>query len=183
MPAPSTDLVRRYRELPFPSGHLGDCPENYLKCQLLSAMGTHANEPAVSQLLLDILASPGEFDLVRIDAAKTVGLDVSDNSPLVRELKGQLWQTVSNRDENLLVRQQAAQCLEFGFGGEAEPAIVEQILFDDDDDLDVRHGLLIYLKSPGAGPLVKDLLPRLRNHDYWSQFDQALDAIAGESQS
>lgn len=175
-----SELVARYRALPFPSGELGDCAENYLKCQILSALGQYANEPEVLQLLLDILSERGELDLARMDAAKIVALEIDGRSPLERQLKDQLWCIAANVADNQLVRQQVAQCLQFGFGGKDEARIVEQVLFDDHDDVDVRFGLLHYLADPRAAALAKELLPRLREHWYWSQFEAALDAITAK---
>jgi hypothetical protein len=172
------EVVARYRAMPFGTDALGDCAENDAKVKLLAELDDHANAEVVAQLLLDVLSATDEFDLARIEVAKIVGIYINDQCPLERQLKNQLWHIVCNTDDDTLVRQHASQHIEIGFGGADEQQQVERLLFDDDDDTDVRHGAFSYLKSTPDVSFAHNLVPRLRAHSYWQEFDGALTEIA-----
>lgn len=173
-----SDLVERYRRLPFPSGELGDCDENSEKPAILCEIDEHANRPDVSQLLLDILTDSDEYDLARVEATRIVGIYVDDSSPLEERLKRQLWAIFADRDGDALVRQHASQNIAVGFGGESELKVVERVLFDDEDDVDVRHGAFSYLKDAIDTAFVQRLIPRLRRHPYWSKYKTAIAELS-----
>src|SRR5689334_17977413 len=116
----ASELVARYRALPFLTDHLGDCSDNHLKSEILRSIDEHATHPDVSRLLLDVLNAPLEYDLARIEAIKIVRLYVDDSSPLERDLKRQIWKIFSNKDDDVLVRQHASQNFSVGFGGDDE---------------------------------------------------------------
>jgi hypothetical protein len=88
--ASPSQLIAKYRSLPFPSDALGDCTDNHTKTDILRCLDEYANDENVGLLLLDILHSPNEYDLARIEAAKIVGIYVSESSPLERRLKQQV---------------------------------------------------------------------------------------------
>jgi hypothetical protein len=69
-----------------------------------------------------------------------------------------------------------------GFGGDVEPQIIERLLFDDDDDLDVRHGAFCYLSESTDAALVNRLVPRLQAHEYWSNFSSSIPHVKSLSQ-
>ncbi|MDB5338647.1 MAG: hypothetical protein JWN70_4266 [Planctomycetaceae bacterium] len=166
----TAELVARYRALPFASDHLGVCPTNHAKVELLCQLDEYFNESIVSQLLLDILTSADEYDLARIEAAKIVGIYVTDASPLDRQLKRQVWNVFADSNEDRLVRQHASQHISGGFGGEAEHDIIERLLFDDEDDIDVRHGALEYIRRTDDTEFVNRLIGKLKVHPYWGKF-------------
>ena len=172
------EIVAQYRALPFGTDALGDCAENDAKVKLLAELDDHANTEVVAQLLFDVLSATHEFDIARIEAAKIVGIYINDQCPLERQLKNQLWHIVCNTDDDTVVRAHASQNIEIGFGGADEQQQVERLLFDDDDDIDVRHGALSYLKSTPDVSFAHNLVPRLRAHSYWQKFDGTLGEIA-----
>jgi hypothetical protein len=100
-----SELVVRYRTLPFRSDALGDCANNHQKLDILRDLDEYANDENVGQLLLDILNAPDEYDLARIEATKIVGLYVDSSSPLERQLKRQVWNIFADRNDDTLVRQ------------------------------------------------------------------------------
>lgn len=163
-------LVARYRSLPFPSDDLGDCADNHVKPDILRDLDEYANDQHVGQLLLDILNTPNEYDLARIEAVKIVHLYIDASSPLERQLKRQVWNIFADTNEDTLVRQYASQHISVGFGGDSELEIIERLLFDDDDDIDVRHGAFDYLSASTEVEFVNRLVPKLREHEYWSKF-------------
>jgi hypothetical protein len=173
-------LVARYRALPFPSDVLGDCAENYAKPDILRDLDQHANDQTVGQLLLDILSDSDEYDLARIEAAKIVHLYIDESSPLERQLKQQVWNIFADANEDTLVRQHASQNICVGFGGDAELKIIERLLFDEDDDIDVRHGAFSYLRHATDSAFLNRLIPRLRDHAYWSKFPSSIPATEPE---
>ncbi len=175
-----SDLVVRYRALPFPSDDLGDCADNHAKPDILRDLDEHANNENVGELLLDILNASDEYDLARIEAAKIVHLYVDDSSPFERQLKQQVWNIFADANEDTMVRQHASQNTCVGFGGDAELEIIERLLFDEDDDIDVRHGAFSYLSHTTHSAFVNQLVPRLHNHDYWSKFPNSIPNLKPE---
>lgn len=175
-----TDLVARYRSLPFPSDDLGDCAENHAKMNILRNLDGQANEPHVSQLLLDILATPNEYDLARIEAAKIVGLYINETSPLESQLKQQVWNIFADLNDDTLVRQHASQNLSVGFGGDLEHRIIERVLFDGDEDENVRHGALGYVQDSKDRNLTARIIPRLTADPYWGTFSRLIAELEAE---
>jgi len=172
--------VAQYRALPFPSDSLGDCADNHAKLDILRDLDEHANDEDVGQLLLDILNSPNEYDLARIESAKIVGIYVDKSSRLERKLKQQVWKIFADTDEDTLVRQHASQNICVGFGGDAELGIIERVLFDEDEDIDVRHGAFSYLRHAMDLAFINRLVPRLRDHEYWSRFPNSIPEFPRE---
>jgi hypothetical protein len=172
-----SQLIAQYRSLPFPSDALGDCADNHAKPSILCCLDEHANDEGVGRLLLDILHSSDEYDLARIEAAKIVGIYVSESSPLERQLKQQVWNIFADKNEDTLVRQHASQNICVGFGGDAEVGIIERVLFDEDDDIDVRHGAFSYLRDATDLTFINGLVPRLRDHEYWSRFQSSMPEL------
>ena len=80
--------------------------------------------------------------------------------------------------DDVVVRQHASQHIEAGFGGPSEQQLIGQLLFNDEDDEDVRHGALSYLESTPDIEFAVGLIPKLRAHAYWQAYDSTLDAIA-----
>lgn len=177
IPKPPDELVEQYRALPFPSDHLGDCDVNHAKPEILQQLGVHANDEVVGQLLIDVLTAPEEYDLARVEAAKIVGINVDASSALEHRLKQCLWGIVGDTREDELVRQHASQGIEAGFGGEDELQIVERILFDEEDDDSVRHGVFEYLSTAIDIDFVNRIVPRLREHSYWSKFESSIPPV------
>ncbi len=179
MTDPSTELVTRYRSLPFPSDLLGDCTDNHAKLDLLGDLDDYANRESVGQLLLEILMATDEHDLARIEAAKIVGICVDNSSPLEHQLKQRLWKIFADTNDHTLVRQHASQNICAGFGGDSEHEVVERLLFDEEDDIDVRHGAFSYVSDTTDRLFVNRVVPRLQKHEYWSRFPDSIpDLIA-----
>ena len=172
------ELVATYRGLTIGTDAMGDIPENLSKVELLQQLDEHANAEAVAKLLLDVISSTSEFDLARIEAIKILGIYVGDSCNIERKLKRQLWAVLGDVQDDVVVRQHASQYIEIGFGGPNEQQMIEQLLFNDEDDEDVRHGALSYLESTPDIAFAVGLIPKLRKHSYWQAYDSALDAIA-----
>lgn len=177
MTALLSQLIAKYRSLPFPSDALGDCADNHAKTDILRCLDEYANDESMGLLLLDILQSPNEYDLARIEAAKIVRIYVNQSSPLERRLKQQVWSIFADKNEDTLVRQHASQNICVGFGGDAEVSIIERVLFDEDDDIDVRHGAFDYLCDATDLTFINDLVPQLRDHEYWSRFSSSMPKL------
>jgi len=169
----ATEAVRRYRALPPDAGD-----DDEVRIELLQALESYANDAEVGALLGEILRARGEYDLARIEAIKIVHLYVDETSPLEQALKRAVWDLFADRSEDALVRQHASQNLDAGFGGDQERAVVERVLFDDGDDLDVRHGAFRYLRGVTDAAFVRQMLPRLRGHAHWSRYRDALERLA-----
>ena len=67
-------LVAEYRSLPPSSDDLPDTGPNERKCKILFELDEQANDPDVSQLLLEVLRDSREFDLARVEAIKVVAI-------------------------------------------------------------------------------------------------------------
>lgn len=173
----TAELVARYLALPFGSDRLGDCPMNHAKVELLCQLDEYANESNVSQLLLDILASTDEYDLARIEATKIIGIYINETSPLERQLKYQIWNVFADSNDETLVRQHASQRISVGFGGDTEQSIIERLLFDDEDDIDVRHGALQYVRKSDDTEFVTRIVGKLKAHPYWGEFKSFFDKM------
>lgn len=93
-------LVAEYRALPASSNDLPDSGDNDRKCVILIALDAHANEPSVSQLLLDVLQDPNEFDLARVEAIQVAGLYVAESNPLHAALTAELARIASSAVED-----------------------------------------------------------------------------------
>lgn len=169
-----TELIQRYRELPFPSDHLGDCEENDEKIELLLDLEEFANDELVGNLLFDILDTPNEFDLARIEAIKIVGVSVDDSSPLAQKLRRRVWEIFGDRNEDTMVRQHASQNLCEGHGVEGELELIERVLFDEGDNIDVRHGAFSFVERAKNDTSVQQLIPKLRSHPLWSKYSGEL---------
>jgi hypothetical protein len=105
-------LVSEYRSLPPSSDHLPDTGPNDRKRNILLELDEQANDPDVSQLLLDVLRDPREFDLARVEAIKVVGLYVSDDNPLAEQLWAEVYQIAAS-DEDLMLQGWAEQSVDF----------------------------------------------------------------------
>jgi hypothetical protein len=105
-------LVREYRSLPPSSDHLPDDGPNGRKTAILRELDEDANDPDVSQLLLDILRDPAEFDLARVEAVQVAGLYIDESSPLAQELKAELERIVRDEEEDEMVRGWAERYVE-----------------------------------------------------------------------
>ena len=81
-----------------------------------------------------------------------------------------MWSIFADTNEDTLVRQHASQNISVGFGGDCESEIIERVLLDEDDDIDVRHGVFSYLSRATDPTFVKGLASRLHEHQYWSRF-------------
>lgn len=165
-----TELIQRYRALPFPSDPLGDCEENDEKIELLLDLEEFANDEQVGKLLFEILDTSDEFDLARIEAIKIVGVSVDDSSPLAEKLRRRVWEIFGDRDEDTMVRQHASQNLCEGHGGEGELELIERVLFDESDNIDVRHGAFSFVERAKNDAFVEQLASKLRGHAFWSKY-------------
>ena len=83
-------LVAEYRSLPPSSDHLPDDGPNSRKREIIFELDEQANDADVSQLLLDVLRDPKEFDLARVEAMKVLNTYVEPDNPLYE----QLWSAV-----------------------------------------------------------------------------------------
>ena len=95
-------LVAEYRSLPPSSDHLPDTGPNHLNCEILFALDEQANEPDVSQLLLEVLRDAREFDLARVEAAKVVGIYVRDDNPLAGRLWAEMYRIAAGDEDEML---------------------------------------------------------------------------------
>lgn len=166
----TSELEGRDRPLPFARDHLGDYPANHPKVEFLCQLDESSNESIVSRLWLDILASEDEYDLARIEAAQIVGIEVTDASPLERQLQRPVWNVFAGPHEDRLVRQHASQPISGRFGGESEHDIMEHLLFGREDDVDVRHGALEYIGKADDVVFVNRLIGKLKAHPYRGKF-------------
>jgi hypothetical protein len=95
-------LVAEYRSLPPSSDHLPDTGPNDRKCRILFDLDERANDPEVSQLLLEILRDPREFDLARVEAMKVVGIYISDDNPFAEKLRAELDRIAASAEDEML---------------------------------------------------------------------------------
>ena len=98
-------LVAEYRALPPSTDHLPDDGLNSRKREILFAPYEQANDPDVSQLLLDVLRNPLEFDLARVEAMKLVNTFVEGDNPLCEELWSavrRIAESEGHHDDDLL---------------------------------------------------------------------------------
>jgi hypothetical protein len=105
-------LVAEYRSLPPSSDHLPDTGPNDRKCKILFELDEQANNPDVSQLLLDVLRDPREFDLARVEAIKIVGIYISDDNPLAEQLWAEVYR-IAGKDDDLMLQGWAQQSVDF----------------------------------------------------------------------
>jgi hypothetical protein len=56
----------------------------------------------VSQLLLEVLRDPLEFDLARAEAIKLVGIYLSDTNPLAGQLRAELERIAASDEDEIL---------------------------------------------------------------------------------
>jgi hypothetical protein len=104
-------LVVEYRSLPPSSDHLPDTGPNDRKCKILLKLDEQANDPEVSQLLLDVLRDPHEFDLARVEAIKIVGIYISEDNPLAEKLWAEVYR-IAESDDDLTLRGWAEQSVD-----------------------------------------------------------------------
>ena len=95
-------LVAEYRSLPPRSDHLPDAGPNDRKCTILRELDEQANDLEVSQLLLEILRDPLEFDLARVEAIQVAGLYISRDNPLFEQLWAQLYRIAASDEDEML---------------------------------------------------------------------------------
>lgn len=95
-------LVAEYRSLPPSSDHLPDTGPNDRKCKILFELDEQANDPDVSQLLLDVLRDPREFDLARAEAIKVVGIYINDGNPFAEELWAEMFRIAASDEDEML---------------------------------------------------------------------------------
>ena len=95
-------LVAEYRSLPPSSDHLPDTGPNDRKCRILFELDDEANDADVSQLLLDVLRDPHEFDLARVEAIKVIGLYISKDNPLAGKLWDEVYRIAESDDDQML---------------------------------------------------------------------------------
>jgi hypothetical protein len=95
-------LVAEYRSLPPSSDHLPDTGPNDRKCNILFELDERANNPDVSELLLEILRDPREFDLARVEAIKVAGIYISDDNPLAEQLWAELNRIAARDKDEML---------------------------------------------------------------------------------
>ena len=105
-------LVAEYRSLPPSSDHLPDTGPNDRKCKILFELDEQANDPEVSQLLLEVLCDPHEFDLARVEAIKVVGIYVSEDNPLAEQLWAEVYR-IAGSDEDFMLQGWAQQSVDF----------------------------------------------------------------------
>jgi hypothetical protein len=105
-------LVAEYRSLPPSSDHLPDTGPNDRKSDILFALDEQANDPEVSQLLLEVLRDPREFDLARVEAIKVVGIYISDDNPLAEQLWAEV-DRIAASDDDLMLKGWAEQSVDF----------------------------------------------------------------------
>lgn len=173
----ATGLVNRYRALQKSDSDFGG--DDPTKANIIRVLDEAANEPDVSQLLLDVLVDFRENEAARVEAIEIARRYVNESSPLEGSLKRQVWSILEDTGESLAIRQRASERTPWGFGGEREFEIVEHVLFDDDDDIVVRRGVFRNLRYAPNSPFVLDLIPRLRAHVLWGQqcFDVRIENI------
>ena len=95
-------LVAEYRALPPNSDHLPDTGPNDRKCNILRELDEEANDPVVSQLLLEILQNPLEFDLARVEAIQVAGLYVTPDNPLAVQIWFELYRIAESEEDEML---------------------------------------------------------------------------------
>ncbi len=83
-------LVTEYRSLPRDSDHLPDNGPNSRKCEIIREFDEVANDNDVSELLLEILRNPLEFDLARVEAMQVAGLYIEPDNPLAQQIQQEL---------------------------------------------------------------------------------------------
>jgi hypothetical protein len=105
-------LVAEYHSLPPSSDHLPDTGPNDRKCNILFALDEQANDPEVSQLLLEVLRDPREFDLARVEAIKVVGIYITDDNPLADQLWAEVYR-IAESDEDVMLQGWAQQSVDF----------------------------------------------------------------------
>ncbi|MBI1369797.1 MAG: hypothetical protein GC162_14220 [Planctomycetes bacterium] len=105
--------VQEYRSLPPSSDALGDTSENDRKCKILEQLDDDANDPLVSELLLEILHDPNEYDLARVEAIKATGICVDARSPLYTELTAELFRIAADESEDEMLRGWASRYCAF----------------------------------------------------------------------
>ena len=95
-------LVAEYRALPWGTNHLPDGALNSRKREIVFALDQHANDPDVSQLLLEVLRDPLEYDLARIEAMKVVRIYVEADNPLYEPLWAEVRRIAEREDDEVL---------------------------------------------------------------------------------
>jgi len=98
--------------MPWATDHLPDSGVNHRKCEIIRTLDSEANQEAVSQLLLDVLQEPLEFDLARVEAIQVVGLYVNESSPLRTELFNEVVRIFNSEDEDDMLQGWAARYVE-----------------------------------------------------------------------
>jgi hypothetical protein len=95
-------LVAEYRSLPPSSDYLPDTGPNDRKTVILFELDEQANDPEVSELLLEILRDPHEFDLARVEAIKVAGIYITDDNPLAESLWAELYRIAASDEDEML---------------------------------------------------------------------------------
>lgn len=98
------DLVSEYRAMPWATDHLPDSGLNHRKSEIIRALDSEANQDDVSQLLLDVLREPLEFDLARVEAIQVVGLYVDESSSLRNELFNEVIRIFNSEGEDEMLQ-------------------------------------------------------------------------------
>ncbi len=95
-------LVTEYRSLPRDSDGLPDTGPNSRKCEIIRELDEVANENDVSELLLEILRNPLEFDLARVEAIQVAGIYIEPGNPFATQIQQELYRIAhSDADEML----------------------------------------------------------------------------------
>ena len=96
-------LITEYRSLPTDSDYLPDTGPNYRKCEIIRELDEIANDHEVSELLLEILKNPLEFDLARVEAIQVAGIYIKPNNPLAKQIKEELRRIAECDDDEMLM--------------------------------------------------------------------------------
>jgi hypothetical protein len=96
-------LITEYRSLPPDSDFLPDARPNYRKCEIIRELDEIANDQDVSQLLLEILKNPLEFDLARVEAIQVAGIYIQPDNPLAKQIQDELRRIAECDDDEMLM--------------------------------------------------------------------------------
>lgn len=95
-------LILEYRSLPPDSDHLPDTGPNHRKCEIIRELDENANDHDVSQLIIDVLKNPLEFDLARVEAIQVAGIYISPDNPFAKQIWELLRRLAESDDDEML---------------------------------------------------------------------------------
>ncbi|WP_422412536.1 MULTISPECIES: hypothetical protein [unclassified Endozoicomonas] len=118
--------------------------------------------------LIDTARDIEEEDYIRVDALKAILLELDDVSEIIAEVRALLTLIITNRDDDILVRQHAACELYYCLGDSVPDGEILTIIADINEDIDLRVNLCEAFR--GKESLIQEVIQNLKSTDELTKY-------------